>query len=965
MEIDIYHDEIEKEEEIEKVLQESIYKKILAGKAPNYENLSHQEDFVLKYPTLFINFENLEMDFSLKEKFTSNFYSGSMSFQDIYEYPELISFLQEKNLFCVFSEKITTYPILAELLNSIGNEEFLKLCAKYGDYFYEVASEIKKDDFSKENINTFSNKIEKEIAKKCYSGLINYQEDAPSFLKEQHPDLFLEEDAPPKLKEYFYNTRGDFPLNFEVLENHPDWLPYLEGKAYSAALLKREYLYKQMKEFLDLFEKKALSLGVNHRKTVYKMMAEDSVSTMWDWYQLSGNHFFPDYVVMKNFSLEESSKFFRSAYFWGNLMKLESYSSTESKNALLKLAYSLGLFEEGLSKKEKEEQILRPLKNILTDLPRRIDARYSYAIEMISSLNNQKWNDYSGLYNNYEKLKDTLIKEKFPVDLKEEVFSQIYQKNTDGSFSLQFNPQSYPLSAKYTRLLLEKFDEIPILSPIKMTLYFDDFDFSYNKDFRDFFLRNIDSIVSDDSLLKKISLIQKQFPNIKRNYENSNHKQLLSLDYALQYVEENRFLNVDTGNIEAAELVSKTVTNTHLNKKYNEEDWEKLQKIYNIGKQRVFSSIPRVEGQTEKYSYEILRLTDPLALVIGDLTDCCQHLEGAASSCMEHSMVSDYGRIFVVRDSNNRVVAQSWVWRNQNVLCFDNVEVPDKQMWEHGIKKGQEDSGIRNDFTDEILEVYKKASKELILKDQEVYQNLFAHKVISEEEYNNLRLSKITVGLGHSNITGSLRTLEMDDNPTKFKLVEKNLLSNNRMYTSDSNVQFVLEKEEEKIGNDQEALLLYHDSYIEYDDSNFNKNLLRLLINLEEKTTEKEKAMIPLVAEDSNHLVRDIANCYQLDSETTKIIMNPNFAIIYDIRDEKIEIADLFFNTDIKDTRPDRDSKSSVKHQILFALQQITLKYPNLTLDFWPVDDKKREMYNELLAFIPDNQIERGGRYGK
>ena len=84
--------------------------------------------------------------------------------------------------------------------------------------------------------------------------------------------------------------------------------------------------------------------------------------------------------------------------------------------------------------------------------------------------------------------------------------------------------------------------------------------------------------------------------------------------------------------------------------------------IYNYGKQRTFSSIPRIENKVEGYSYEILRLDDPLAMAIGTLTDCCQELGDAAEVCMEHSMVDNNGRVFVIRDDEGNIIAQSWVW---------------------------------------------------------------------------------------------------------------------------------------------------------------------------------------------------------------------------------------------------------------------------------------------------------------
>lgn len=147
---------------------------------------------------------------------------------------------------------------------------------------------------------------------------------------------------------------------------------------------------------------------------------------------------------------------------------------------------------------------------------------------------------------------------------------------------------------------------------------------------------------------------------------------------AVNYVLENKFTNVNLGNEQMAAVSSIAG--------YTQEQFEKLQEIYEYSKRRVKSSIPHIEERTDDYTYETLRLDDPLGLAIGTLTDCCQKIDDAAEVCMEHSMTSSDGRIFVIKDKENNIVAQSWVWRNQNVLCFDNIEIPHK-AFERAIQK--------------------------------------------------------------------------------------------------------------------------------------------------------------------------------------------------------------------------------------------------------------------------------------
>lgn len=92
---------------------------------------------------------------------------------------------------------------------------------------------------------------------------------------------------------------------------------------------------------------------------------------------------------------------------------------------------------------------------------------------------------------------------------------------------------------------------------------------------------------------------------------------------------------------------------------------------------RTSSTIPRVVGTKDEYSYEILRLDDMEALSIGNKTDCCFTVLGNGYSCLKHSLTSNNGRILVVK-KDNEILAHSWVWRNGDLLCLDNIEISKK-----------------------------------------------------------------------------------------------------------------------------------------------------------------------------------------------------------------------------------------------------------------------------------------------
>ena len=84
--------------------------------------------------------------------------------------------------------------------------------------------------------------------------------------------------------------------------------------------------------------------------------------------------------------------------------------------------------------------------------------------------------------------------------------------------------------------------------------------------------------------------------------------------------------------------------------------------------------IPAVRVEKEGYKMYRLGHDDPRGPFLGEYTLCCQHPEGAGESCVRHGMESPHGGFYVVEDRNGKIVLQSWVWRWDNVVVFDNIE---------------------------------------------------------------------------------------------------------------------------------------------------------------------------------------------------------------------------------------------------------------------------------------------------
>lgn len=1021
------NDEIDSKHAIENELRNAVYNKIIKGKM-DFSHVSDVSEFVNEHPEIFVDFDSLtNISQEERERLSTAFYNRKLTFDDIKKYPELVNLLGDKNLFVAFGNKDgrhqdgriiidsvnggtqnqvsgKKYSDL-ELLEIFGNEKFLELCAKYGRYMEGISQHLNKDisiidgkyvdlvhqgmDFGNGlSFEEISERIEGIIARECRLGNISYDPvDAPDFLKEKCPDLFIGEDAPEDLQKFFYHRGNNYPMSFEVLQKHKDWLPYLEGKSISTSLLRNHYLKAELIKYLELFgEEKGIKLGISRAETVKEMMRAHQVELMKSWYDKTGGKFIPDFVVMQNFRLEEADKFLASGSNWSKLMRIKSFANNpESRDAMLKLAYSFGAFDQ-------DQRGFKKLQDLLTDLPKHldtIDASYDYVMDNIDShidLLSQRGVFYHDrdIYGNislnapdmtpeekeeaYNKmieyvkfdtptlnLFESLKKEKVDIDFSKPIFAQLYRRNDGGSYSLTINTQSYPKSTEAVRAILGEFSEIPILTPEKAHRLFGGFELKYNPDFREFLLSNMDLILNNPEYSTYVSSVQRQFADIKA----INSNRVLTWDLAMSFVQTNKYTSVNVGNDRVAEVSAIAG--------YSQTDFDVLQQIFNYGKQRTFSSIPRIEASVEKtsgnYTYEMLRLDDPLAMAIGTLTDCCQELNNCAEVCMEHSMVDKNGRVFIIKDDQGNIIAQSWVWRNKDVLCFDNIEIPDK-VFDRTIKEHPELG--RGVFTDEVFEIYKQAAKNLIEADEEVYRELLESGRISQEQYDGLRLGKVTVGSGYNDIAGSLqRNAEIDRGAVSRPLpFEEPVKLSRSLYTKDSTTQFILEEREDRAEYDGDTLPVHSDDYVEYSNENFNQKSLLLLEKLEVVTKENPSYLDTSVREgaDPAHLVSELAKNYGLNPETTRVVMNPNFAIIYDINGDKLKVGDLLFNTKVDNANQQMDIERQVAIQMGLAIEQIGL---GKEIDVSELNTKQKEMYDKATGIIDEMDMERGVSHAK
>ena len=921
-------------ENIREAIEQSIYKNIKSG-MEYFEFLP--STFQEKHPELFLP---KDIDEDLRKKF----YEGSLSFEDVRKNPQIKDLLLAKDISVGFgktkygqtSSKKGEQRKALPMWEVLSEQEIMDFAEKYGKYFSDVDQNIFKEG---QNLEDRESLINNDIATNIINRKSSYDESVPEFFKQSHPELFLDENAPEELKKSFYDNQAssttsyvnvnteDKDIDFEMIKAHPEWRKFLEGKELSRAF-SRDY-----GELFKNFDNSTLmKLGTRNPQTIQKMVANHREETLANWYKSTGGKFVPHHIVMLNFPEGEIDSFLSNSKKWSQLMKIDRYNlNDEGKSAILKSAYAMGVFQgndDGFNKTVE----------LFTQIPRNLSQEeYDNVVKFISE-------------NPFDEINESKVKPETIFEPNLEPLQEAYVKNSDGTYVLRINQQQEKEKIRELRSLLERAGYPKILTPEKAHQLFDSFAMEYNPDFIKLFNNNIEQILSSAELIKDVSVIQRQFDDIVR----TNAGRRLTLNVAQDYIRSIAYENIEVGNEGVAEQ-AKIVG-------YPQKDFEAIQRLYNEGEIRDFSSIPRIMGKEDGYTYEMLRCDDPLALTIGTLTDCCQEINGAGQTSMEHSVVSPDGRVFCVRDNQGRLVAQSWFWRNQYTGCFDNIEIP-KKIFELYAKEHPEQG--KKGLTHDVLGVYKKAAQELMQEDEKVYKELLDEGTITQEQYDSLLLGKVTIGLGYNDIAEAIKsdtTIHLDSRPMQVKKTKR--LPD--PYTDAAEQYTIAERDNiVKASQQQENLYVYQDTIPEYDESNMSATTLLTMQRMEKSNNDDNLLYLDYEKENENltksqKIMRSLARTYGLNPEDTKVLATARIAMVYSKSKDKIKVGDVF-SSHIKSDLTDEQHKRAddhIKYQMKKALTQIGTK--DMEVDLSSLSKNKRELVEGIIQQIEKENDERG-----
>lgn len=911
-------------ENIRETIEQAIYKGIKEKGMEYFEFLpvSFQE----KHPELFLPKD-------IDEELRTKFYKGTLTFEDARKNPEIKDLLLTKDISVGFGRTKYGQQMLGRggqryvnpMWEILSEQEIMDFAERYGKFFSNIDQSIFKDGQNQEERESA---VQNNIEENILNIKSRYDESIPEFFKQRHPEMFLNENAPEELKKVFYDNKisGDvIDINFVMIKEHPEWREFLQGKDLSRAF-SREY-----SELFKRFDNSTLmKLGTRNPETIEKVVQGHKEKLLENWYKSTGGKFVPHHVVMLNFPEGEIDSFLGNSKRWSQLMRIENYNlNDDGKAAILKAAYAMGVFQgddDGFNKTMK----------LFTDVPQELtQEEYDKVNKMLERLGPD-----SDVLGNISYDEETI-----------NLFRSAYTQSDDGKYVFSMDKQKNKDSVRIIRGILETAQIPRILTPEKAHQMFDSFAMEYNPEFVRFFNENVEEILSNPEFTKDIATIQRQFSNIVR----TNAGRRLTLDVAQDYIKSIAYTDIEIGNEGVAEQAKIAG--------YSQKDFEAIQSLFNEGEVRDFSSIPRIQGRTNGYTYEMLRCDDPLALTIGTLTDCCQEIHGAGQTSMEHSVVSPDGRVFCVRDAEGRLVAQSWFWRNQYTGCFDNIEIPHRifELYE----KQHPDVG-RKGLTTDVLEVYKKAAQDLMQEDERVYQELLENGTIIQEQYDALLLGKVTIGLGYNDIAYAIQA----DKTIHIETDKVGVKGTDRLphpYT-DASTQYTIAEREGTVKSEHENLYVHQDDVPVYDGTNMSSTVLLTMKKMEQATDRENLAYLSERSDESSlprsqRIINSIAREYGLDPDSTKVMATARIALIYNKdKDNKVKIGDLLSSPLKTGLAEEQKQKATahIMHQVKKALKQIGVQ--DSELDLSSLSEEQQQMLQSVMQEIEKENDERGER---
>lgn len=210
---------------------------------------------------------------------------------------------------------------------------------------------------------------------------------------------------------------------------------------------------------------------------------------------------------------------------------------------------------------------------------------------------------------------------------------------------------------------------------------------------------------------------------------------------------------------------------------------ERAVDIYCQYRDRYTSHIPDLIGKKEEFYYRTMDLQDPRSVFLGDEIRCCLAPLGKAETALLHSLLDSNGRLFGVF-YENKLISLSWIWRNNGLLCFDNIETEKKEV-------------ENRELGNKLLDIYKEAAKRIY--------DISKKTEPKEEAITTITLGRNKIDICIPNLVRFCK--EVPSEKLKWYTPKKT----ENLYIKDSQQQqYVLYEDNKPFQNQKNTTFLYH-----------------------------------------------------------------------------------------------------------------------------------------------------------
>jgi len=372
------------------------------------------------------------------------------------------------------------------------------------------------------------------------------------------------------------------------------------------------------------------------------------------------------------------------------------------------------------------------------------------------------------------------------------------------SYALGLFSEDVNTSKKAEKFVIENICEK--MTPQEIHQRFDDLNFSdYNKKFAKLFMKyfpeNRNFLVYERTKIDLISAVHNRMKDIEKVHPYSevdadNNANELTPEKCINAILKTQYELEGNSIVKPGNEILADYSSAY---GYNIETFNSLQKLHEEAKKiKPMLKIAEPEDITTEQIKYLASLKDAqITPFLGNLTNCCQTINGAGKECLKYGLTSENSTFMAIakQGEENLPLAQAWVWYNEKekTICLDNIEIPTIILDEIGKKEAGKE------LREEVFFAFARYVKDIA-------------NSTTEKGYP---VEKVVTGSGYNDLIKTLVHATTDEEKAKMsiKSTEKPIALpyDYHGYTDAGEVQYILWEK----GEDKKEKLFY---------SNKNKN---------------------------------------------------------------------------------------------------------------------------------------------